>query len=142
MLEPLIITDRIVIPPAELEWKAVCASGPGGQNVNKVATKIELRFDLPANTSLFPDTKARLLALPGVRVDEDGRLLLVSQETRNQKRNLELALERLAALVRQALIVPKKRRPTRPSRGATERRLTTKKLHSARKAIRRSSSQD
>src|SRR5688572_17022632 len=115
-MEPLRIDARVVIPEGDLSWTAVRSSGPGGQHVNKTSTKVELRFDLPGTSALAPGAKARLRALARGRLDPEGKLLVVSQKTREQGRNLEDARERLAELVRQALIVPKTRRPTRPTR--------------------------
>ncbi len=125
------------IPADELSWKAVRASGPGGQNVNKVSSKVELRFDLARTRVIDNDAKARLRAMPGVRLDSDGWLILVSQVTRDQPRNLEDARRRLRDLIVAALVRPKKRRPTKPKRGAIERRLTDKKRASAKKSDRR-----
>ena len=131
------VTDTLVIPAAELEWGAVRASGPGGQNVNKVATKVELRFDVAGSTVLSPAVKARLVALAGRRIDAEGRLLIISQASRSQSGNLADARERLAALVRAALVRPKTRRRTRPTRGSVRRRLDSKRRHAEKKADRR-----
>ena len=127
MSEPLRVSPSLVLPADEIRWAAVRSSGPGGQNVNKVASKVELRFDIVHSRVLDPPTKARLAVLAGRRVDGAGVLTLVCQETRDQRRNLERARERLAALIRRALVRPKPRRATRPTRGATERRLGDKK---------------
>src|SRR4051794_22779431 len=93
MLEPLVITVALTIPPGDLSWEATRSSGPGGQNVNKVASKVELRFDLPGTAALGPETKARLRALAANRLDAEGKLLIVSQLTRDQGRNLDDARE-------------------------------------------------
>lgn len=137
MSRDLQVTGRITLPGSELSWKAVRASGPGGQNVNKVASKVELRFDLAHTTSLDYGVKARLRALASGRLDADGALVIVSQATRSQEQNLEDARQRLAELVRRALIVPKRRRDTRPTRGSVERRLEGKRRQGNKKQTRR-----
>lgn len=137
MLDPLVINESITIPPADLTWQATRSSGPGGQNVNKVASKIELRFDLPGTRVLSVDTKLRLRALAGSRVDADGWLLIVSQLTRDQGRNLDDAREKLRLLILRALERPTPRRPTRPTRASKERRITAKRQNSERKQNRR-----
>jgi ribosome-associated protein len=136
MSEPLYVTPRLSVPADEISWTAVRASGPGGQNVNKVASKVVLRFDVFASTVLDPGTKRRLVALGGSRVDERGVLTLVSQDTRDQSRNLERARERLAELIRIALVPPKPRRPTKPTKGSQRRRLDEKKRHGDKKRAR------
>jgi ribosome-associated protein len=137
MSEPLVIDGSLVIPGAELSWTAVRASGPGGQNVNKVASKVELRFDLLGSRALAADVKARLRDLAGSRVDATGQLLLTSQLTRDQSRNLEDARAKLADLVRRALRPPRKRKATRPSLGAKRRRLEHKRRQGEKKTMRR-----
>jgi ribosome-associated protein len=136
MSEPLRVSPSVVLPADELRWAAVRSSGPGGQNVNKVASKVELRFDVAGSRVLDDGTKARLRVLAGRRMDRMGVLVLSCQQTRDQRRNLELARERLAALVRSALCRPKPRRATRPTRGATARRLADKERHGAKKRSR------
>jgi ribosome-associated protein len=129
------ITDAITLDERELEERFVRASGPGGQNVNKVATAVELRFDV-ARSSLPPDVKDRLRAQAGHRLTAEGVLLIDSREYRTQAQNREAARARLIALLQQAARRPKKRRPTRPSGAARERRLTEKKRRASVKKQR------
>ncbi len=138
-MDDLRIDRKVVIPAGDLSWTAVRSSGPGGQNVNKVASKVDLRFDLEGSTALGPQAKERLRRLASTRIDKDGRLLVTSQATRDQARNLEDAREKLAELVRRALVVPKKRKPTKPSKGAKERRLKEKRVRAEKKEGRRGS---
>jgi ribosome-associated protein len=136
MSSDLVIDDRVVLPGRDLSWTAARSSGPGGQNVNKVATKVVLRFDLPGTEALSPAVKARLRKIARGRLDADGRVVVTSQATRNRVRNLEDAREKLAELVRAALVEPRHRRTTRPSRAARERRLRDKHLRAERKRDR------
>ena len=122
----------------EVQERFVRASGPGGQNVNKVATAVELRFDVQGS-SLPSDVKQRLIALGGRRMSTGGVLLIDSRVHRTQGRNREAARTRLVALLRRAATRPKARRPTRPKAAAREKRLETKKKRSAVKALRSSS---
>jgi ribosome-associated protein len=142
MLDDLRVNARVTIPKADLSWSAARSSGPGGQNVNKVSSKVDLRFDLRNTRALRPTEKARLRAIPGVRLDADGSVIVVSQLTRDLPRNLDDALEKLRALVARALVVPKKRKPTKPTKGATRRRLEDKRKQSDKKRARRSSSDE
>jgi ribosome-associated protein len=142
MADPLLINDQITLPSTELEWTSSRSSGPGGQNVNKVASKVELRFDLEATTVLDGPTKERLRNLARTKLDADGKILIVSQVTRDRARNLDDARDKLRALVLQALVRPKKRRPTKPSRGAQARRMDEKRRHGDKKVARRSGPDD
>ncbi len=130
------VTDTIAIDEREIDERFVRASGPGGQNVNKVATAVEIRFDVLAS-SLPADVKARLVRLGGRRVTDEGVLLIDSREHRTQAQNREAARARLAALVERASRRPKARRPTRPGAAAREKRLAGKKQRGAVKAARR-----
>jgi ribosome-associated protein len=135
------ITDAIAIDDREVEERFVRASGPGGQNVNKVSTAVELRFDVRAS-SLPSDVKDRLLALAANRVTADGVLLIDSREHRTQARNREAARERLIALIARAAKKPRRRKKTKPRPAAREKRLESKKLRSKVKALRRSDHSD
>jgi ribosome-associated protein len=132
----LVVPPGIVVPERELAWTAVRASGPGGQNVNKVSSKVELRFDFEASSALPAAAKARLRALAEHRLDAEGRILITSQVTRNQPQNLTDARQRLAELIAKALVAPKRRRPTRPSRAAKRARVNDKRVQSKKKQSR------
>jgi ribosome-associated protein len=133
---PLDISDQVAILDEELEWKFIRSSGPGGQNVNKVASAVQLRFLLPRNTSISAPAKHRLRRMAGQRLVDDGTILISARDERSQAENRRAALERLADLVRAALIEPKIRRKTRPTRASKERRIESKKRRSSTKRDR------
>ena len=133
---PIEVTSWVTIPDTELEMSFVRASGPGGQNVNKVASAVQLRFDLAGSTVLVDPVKQRLRALAGRRVTEDGALLIIARNHRTQEQNRREAQERLAELIRQALIPPKIRKATKPTRASKERRLENKTRSTRTKVLR------
>ena len=136
MTDPLSVGPGVTIPATDLSWTAARASGPGGQNVNKVASKVELRFDLAGTRALSAAVKARLRAIAGRRLDADGRLRVVSQRTRDQAQNLADARAKLAEMIGQALVAPRPRRPTRPTLGSKRRRAEAKRRQSNKKRMR------
>jgi ribosome-associated protein len=131
------ITRHIRIPDTEFSWSFARSGGPGGQNVNKVASKAVLRWNVVQSPSLPEEVKARFVAAQKWRITTEGELVLASQRYRDQERNRQDCLEKLAELVRRATIKPKPRRPTKPSRGSRENRLKTKKRRSQVKSLRR-----
>jgi ribosome-associated protein len=134
--EPIVVAAGVVVPEAALAVRATRSSGPGGQNVNKVASKIELRVDLDRVEGLPEEARTRLRSLAAGRLDAEGRLLVTSQRTRDQHRNLEDAREKVRALVRRALVRPRRRKPTRVSAAAVRARLEVKRQRSQKKRAR------
>jgi ribosome-associated protein len=120
------ITPEVTIPDGDLTYAFVRASGPGGQNVNKVSSAVQLRFDMEGSTALSEPVKNRLRVLAGRRLTDDGAILIIARNQRSQEHNRREALERLADLVERALVVPKARRATKPTRASKERRLEGK----------------
>jgi ribosome-associated protein len=132
----LMVRPGLEIPDSDLEVAFVRSAGPGGQNVNKVASAVQLRFALARNTTLHDDVKARLRQLAGQRVTDAGELLIVARETRSQEQNRRSAEQRLLDLVRRALVPPKKRHATKPTRASRERRLDSKSRKQTHKRLR------
>ena len=131
------VTPHLRIPEDEFAWSYVRAGGPGGQNVNKVASKAVLRWNLAASRSLPADVKARLRAREANRITAEGELVLTSQRFRDQERNRQDCLDKLREMIARAAARPKVRRKTKPTRGSQEARLRAKKRRAATKAGRR-----
>jgi ribosome-associated protein len=133
---PLTVAPGIVIPDEELEWKFIRSSGPGGQNVNKVSSAVQLRFLLPLNGTLSAAVRNRLRRLAGQKLIDDGSILIQARSERSQERNRQEALGRLGALIQAALIEPKIRKKTKPTRASKERRIDSKKRRGSTKRER------
>ena len=136
------ITAQLGIPDEEFQWTYVRSGGPGGQNVNKVASKAVLRWDVKGSPSLSDEVKARLCAQQASRITTEGELVLTSQRYRDQERNRQDCLEKLSELVRRAMHRPRTRKKTKPSRGAKEARLREKRHRSNTKSSRRRSTDE
>jgi ribosome-associated protein len=131
------ITSTICLPDRELVFEYQRASGPGGQNVNKVATAVQLRFDVRRSASLPDDVRRRVIHLAGRRLTEDGILILLGRRFRTQEQNRADVLARLQELIARAAVAPKRRKPTRPTGSSRERRLQSKRRIADRKTSRR-----
>jgi ribosome-associated protein len=142
MSTPLVINDKVTLPGSDLEWTAVRSSGPGGQNVNKVASKIELTFDFEGTVALADPVKLRLRSLAKNQLDAEGRVLVKSEKTRDQGKNLADARDKLKDLILKAMVVPKARKATRPSKAQKAKRLSTKKKVAVKKAARKTPRRD
>ena len=136
MEEDLPVTDRITIPGSELSFTASRAGGPGGQHVNKTSTRVTLQWDVSGTDALDATQRARVMERLAGRIGKDGVLRVAAEDERSQHRNRQVARSRLAALVEQALHVPRKRIPTRPSRASQKRRVEQKKRRGAIKKLR------
>ena len=136
--DPLLrVTARVSIPRSELHYKATRAGGAGGQHVNTSSTRIELLWDLPRSIAVTEDERGRLRTKLASRLDSDGMIRVVASDRRSQAQNRQAADARLVALVGRALVVPKKRRATKPTRSSKEKRLSEKKRHAEKKRERR-----
>jgi len=138
----LSVSSRITIPDAEIELTFVRSSGPGGQNVNKVSSKAVLRWHFASSAALPADVRARFVTRYGKRLTTEGDLLLTSQRYRDQGRNVDDVQEKLREMILSVLQAPKRRRPTRPTKGSVERRIKSKQARSRTKQMRRDTGDD
>lgn len=130
------VMSHIFINKSEIKFSFIRAAGPGGQNVNKVASAAQLRFDVAHSPSLPNDVRRRLLVLIGKKITAEGELIIKANRFRTQERNKQDALDRLKELIKQAAVIPKKRKKTKPTLASKQRRLNKKKLHSKIKSLR------
>jgi len=136
------VNDRLAIPRAELGVRATRASGAGGQHVNKTSTRVEITWNVSSSQALGDEDRARLITRLASRLSDDGELRVVASDTRSQLQNRDLAETRLTDMVRRALVIPRVRRKTRPSRAAKQARLDDKRKLSEKKRVRRSNADD
>jgi ribosome-associated protein len=138
----LAVNDSLSIPRGELDVRVSRSSGAGGQHVNKTSSRVEIFWNIPGSRALTDEQRTRLLDKLSSRLTTEGSIRVVASDMRSQSRNRDLAEERLAELVRRSLVVPRKRKPTKPTRAAKEARLESKKLHSNKKKTRQDKSFD
>ena len=138
----LVVNESVAIPRSELDVRVSRSSGAGGQHVNKTSSRVEIFWNIPASRAISDDERSRLLTKLASKLTSEGSIRVVASDMRSQSRNRELAEERLADLVRRALTIPRKRRPTRPTQASKEARLEEKKRHASKKRDRQRKSFD
>ena len=138
----LVVNESVAIPRSELDVRVSRSSGAGGQHVNKTSSRVEIFWNVRSSKALSEEERTRILAKLSSRLTSEGSIRVVASDMRSQSRNRELAEERLAELVKRALIVPRKRRPTKPTRASKEARLDEKKRHASKKRDRQQKSFD